>query len=158
MGYFLLYSGGHFKNTYELLNKSALKFSPVNKIHLFHCMGKIFCTEFQRHSLKVHTKYPGPWFDIKMSSYQYRKSHCGDYKDPQHLDVLDRYLRRMGEKTMEPRLESFFPPFVAGIDLTQSRCRGSFVSFTNKHIFPSLLGPMLPIPPACYVVSPLSSK
>ena len=23
-------------------------------------------------------KYPGPWFNIKMSSYQYRKSHCGD--------------------------------------------------------------------------------
>ena len=21
---------------------------------------------------------PGPWFNIKMSSYQYRKSHCGD--------------------------------------------------------------------------------
>ena len=23
-------------------------------------------------------KRPGPWFNIKMSSYQYRKSHCGD--------------------------------------------------------------------------------
>ena len=23
-------------------------------------------------------KIPGPWFNIKMSSYQYRKSHCGD--------------------------------------------------------------------------------
>ena len=22
--------------------------------------------------------HPGPWFNIKMSSYQYRKSHCGD--------------------------------------------------------------------------------
>ena len=22
--------------------------------------------------------YPGPWFNIKMPSYQYRKSHCGD--------------------------------------------------------------------------------
>ena len=22
--------------------------------------------------------YSGPWFNIKMSSYQYRKSHCGD--------------------------------------------------------------------------------
>ena len=22
--------------------------------------------------------WPGPWFNIKMSSYQYRKSHCGD--------------------------------------------------------------------------------
>ena len=23
-------------------------------------------------------KPPGPWFNIKMPSYQYRKSHCGD--------------------------------------------------------------------------------
>ena len=26
----------------------------------------------------MHAKGPGPWFYIKMSSYQYRKSHCGD--------------------------------------------------------------------------------
>ena len=35
--------------------------------------------------------------------------------------VVDRYLRRMGDKTIpnsaEPRLESFYLPFVAGIDL-----------------------------------------
>ena len=33
----------------------------------------------------------------------------------------DRYLRLMGDKPIpdsaEPRLESFYPPFVAGIDL-----------------------------------------
>ena len=23
-------------------------------------------------------RHPGPWFNIKMSSYRYRKSHCGD--------------------------------------------------------------------------------
>ena len=37
------------------------------------------------------------------------------------LIVVDRYLRLMGDKTIpdsaEPRLESFYPPFVAGIDL-----------------------------------------
>ena len=49
--------GGRFKNTNELLNLRALKFSPVNKIHLFQCMGKIFCVEFQRYPLKFHTKY-----------------------------------------------------------------------------------------------------
>ena len=49
--------GGHFKNTYELLlNLTALKFSPVNKIHIFQCMSKIFCMEFQRYPLKFHTK------------------------------------------------------------------------------------------------------
>ena len=48
--------GGRFKNTYELLNLRALKFSYVNKIHIFQCMGKIFCVEFQRYPLKFHTK------------------------------------------------------------------------------------------------------
>ena len=37
------------------------------------------------------------------------------------LIAVDRYLRLMGDKTIpdsaEPRLESFYPPFVAGIDL-----------------------------------------
>ena len=52
-----LSSGGRFKNTYELLNLRALKFSYVNKIRIFQCMGKIFCVEFQRYPLKFHTKY-----------------------------------------------------------------------------------------------------
>ena len=50
-------SGGRFKKTNELLNLRALKISPVNKIHIFQCMGKIFCVEFQRYPLKFHTKY-----------------------------------------------------------------------------------------------------
>ena len=37
------------------------------------------------------------------------------------LIAVDRYLRLMGDRTIpdsaEPRLESFYPPFVAGIDL-----------------------------------------
>ena len=49
--------GGRFKKTYDLLNLRALKMSPVNKIHIFQCMGKIFCVEFQRDPLKFHTKY-----------------------------------------------------------------------------------------------------
>ena len=49
--------GGRFKNTSELLNLRALKFSLVNKIHIFQCMGKIFCVEFRRFPLKFHTKY-----------------------------------------------------------------------------------------------------
>ena len=49
--------GKHFKNTHELLNLRALKFSPTNKIYIFQCMGKIFCVEFQRYPLKFHTKY-----------------------------------------------------------------------------------------------------
>ena len=52
-----LVPGGRFKKAYELLNLWALKFSPLNKIHIFQCMGKIFCVEFQRYPLKFHTKY-----------------------------------------------------------------------------------------------------
>ena len=36
-----------------------------------------------------------------------------DYKNPLHLDVVDRYLRRMGDKTIPdealPSLASFYP-------------------------------------------------
>ena len=61
-----------------------------------------------------------------------------DYKNPLHLDVVDRYLQRMGDlKRFQTRLRRvwnrFIPPWVAGIDLPQSRCFGFFVSFTNKH-------------------------
>ena len=48
---------GRFKYTNELLNLRALKFSPVNKIHTFQCIGKLFCVEFRRYPLKFHTKY-----------------------------------------------------------------------------------------------------
>ena len=49
--------GGRFKNTYELLNLRALKISKLHKNHIFQCMGKIFCVEFQRVPLKFHAKY-----------------------------------------------------------------------------------------------------
>ena len=39
------------------LRVRALIFSHVNKIHIFQCMGKIFCVEFQRYPLILHTNY-----------------------------------------------------------------------------------------------------
>ena len=48
--------GGRFKNTYEILNLRAVKFSTLYKNCIFQCMGKIFCVEFQRHPLKFHPK------------------------------------------------------------------------------------------------------
>ena len=61
----------------------------------------------------------------------------GDYKNPLLLDMVDWYLRQMGDKTILNKaplsLESFYPQWVAGKDLPQSRCCGLFVSFTNKH-------------------------
>ena len=41
--------GGHFKNAYELLNLRNLKFSTLYENHIFQCIGKIFCVEFQRY-------------------------------------------------------------------------------------------------------------
>ena len=56
-------------------------------------------------------------------------------KNPQHLDVVDRYLGFMGDKTIpdsaEPRLESFYPPFIAGIDLPH---QGVVDSYNLQHI------------------------
>ena len=42
-----------FNDTYELINLAAPKFSLVNKLHIFQCMGKLFYVELQ----KFHTKY-----------------------------------------------------------------------------------------------------
>ena len=78
--------------------------------------------------------------NIKTLSYQYMDSHYTEYKNPLHLDVIDRYLRRMGDKTIPDEvlsnLESLYPAWVVGIDLPQSRCCGLFVSFIDeKHIW-----------------------
>ena len=62
--------GGGGKNTYELLNRRAFKFSPVDKISIFQYMGKIFCVEIQRYPLKFHTKYVTPILK-NMSSIQH---------------------------------------------------------------------------------------
>ena len=49
--------GGVSKTLISSLNQRALKLLHLNKIHIFQCMGKIFCVEFQRVPLKFHTKY-----------------------------------------------------------------------------------------------------
>ena len=92
---------------------------------------------------------PRGWFDIKMSSYQYRKSHCGDYKNPLHLDVVDRYLRRMRTKRIPdeapPSLGSFDPPHESQVsiyhnqDVVDSLSRSSIRS-TFKHKNTAIIG------------------
>ena len=51
------------------------------------------------------------------------------------LIVVDRYLRLMGDNTIsdsaEPRLESFYPPFVAGIHLPHQGVVDSCNPFPN---------------------------
>ena len=57
---YYMYKGpwGHFKSAYKLLNLRALKFSPVNEIHFFQWMGKIFWNSTQN-ILPIHWKI---WF------------------------------------------------------------------------------------------------
>ena len=47
----------NIKKMHQLLNLRALKISMLYKIHAFQCLGRIFCVEFQRETLKFHTKY-----------------------------------------------------------------------------------------------------
>ena len=112
----------------------------VTKVTPYLLYIHVCCKYFWKktaHVVKDSVKDPGGRLDTKMPSYQYKDPNVKDYKNPLHLDVVDRYLRRMGDKTIPdeapPSLESFYPPWVAGIDLPQSRCCGFFVSFTNKH-------------------------
>ena len=109
---------------------------PVNSPHKGPVTRKIF--PFDDVIMNLNTgKLVSGHLNIEMLFYRYRNSHYKDYKNPLHFDVVDRYLRRMGDKTIPdealPSLESFYPPWVAGIDLPQSRCCGFFVSFNNKH-------------------------
>ena len=43
----------------------------------FAYIAHLFCSHTQKLSSFIYT-WSGPWFNIKMSYYQYRKSHCGD--------------------------------------------------------------------------------
>ena len=36
---------GRLKNTYKLVNLETFKSSPLNKLHIFQCMGNIFCVD-----------------------------------------------------------------------------------------------------------------
>ena len=45
-------------------------------IHLEKCHANL-CETHIVTILRI-SRRPGPWFNIKMTSYQYRKSHCGD--------------------------------------------------------------------------------
>ena len=45
--------GKRFKIVYQLVNLDTLKSSLLNKLHIFQCMGKVFCVELQRVPLCV---------------------------------------------------------------------------------------------------------
>ena len=47
----------------------------LHELGLIHCQVDVLFDWYRWPGAKL---WPGPWFNIKMSSYQYRKSHCGD--------------------------------------------------------------------------------
>ena len=47
---------------------------PIHEAKVIKLLMHICITWLQQ----VNRLRPGPWFNIKMSSYRYRKSHCGD--------------------------------------------------------------------------------
>ena len=72
----VIYYAWNIEDTFEISNKKSKPYGEWCD----------FCTtlKFQeRLDLRSYARFgdasaPGPWFNIKMSSYQYRKSHCGD--------------------------------------------------------------------------------
>ena len=57
-----------------------------NSLDPGRCGWNVECVIFNDQSILIqvttflwwHMLKPGPWFNIKMTSYQYRKCHCGD--------------------------------------------------------------------------------
>ena len=47
--------GRTLQNVGEFISLGALTYSLLNKLHIYQCMDKIFCVEFQRVPLKFHT-------------------------------------------------------------------------------------------------------
>ena len=52
----------------------------INSSHVELVWWNVVCILYHCYTLKWHAAWvlPGPWFNIKMTSYQYRRSHCGD--------------------------------------------------------------------------------
>ena len=57
---------------------------------------------------------PGPWFNIKMSSYRYRKSHCGD-----KTVVRSSYLHNGISYTGKMTSLYWFSPLILQISITK---------------------------------------
>ena len=64
---------------YGVTRPQWVKHSQVAKIH---SQGRheypLYIESIWWQLITSWDKEPGPWFNIKMSSYQYRESHCGD--------------------------------------------------------------------------------
>ena len=68
--------GRRFKHVYELVLLGAIQSSILHKLHIFQCIGKIFCVELLRCPLKFHTKYLTHTLQdtISIQCWQFRSS------------------------------------------------------------------------------------
>ena len=66
---------------------------------------------------------PGPWFNIKMSSYQYRKSHCGD-KTVVRSSYLHNGISYTGKMSSLYWIRALVPnrPSATTIQTTMAQC------------------------------------
>ena len=62
------------------IEKAALPIMPSHQqnTHVFADGCKNMNDIFNNYVCSASHMRPGPWFNIKMPSYRYRKSHCGD--------------------------------------------------------------------------------
>ena len=112
----------------------------------------VLCITNNRHDVTITTHAIKRQFLIWMTtSKQPTKRRCSCVKIHLYLCLLvnekrihdtliavDRYLRLMGDKTIpdsaEPSLESFYPPFVAGIDLPHQGVVDSYRITWRTHL------------------------
>ena len=89
------WSGGRFKNTYELLNLRALKFSPVNKIRIFQCMG------IRKSKDYVYGIWVYKALDIWKGYYRVKKSSLVSYVKPWTEARNNKYMKYHSKLTYQ---------------------------------------------------------
>ena len=63
---------------YVVIPALAIMPSHEQNTHIFTDRYTNMYEIFNNYICSASHMCPGPWFNIKMTSYQYRKSHCGD--------------------------------------------------------------------------------
>ena len=74
----------------------------------------IFIIRIYIHAKIYWKQNPGPWFNIKMLSYQYRKSHCGD-KTILRLSYLHKGISFTGKMASLYWIGPLDPPSESGL-------------------------------------------
>ena len=125
------------KEKMDIFIQISLKFVPKGPIdimqplvwvmdwHQIHgpVLTGSYCSKFELWftfiTSKPYTIWLYEWCSARLQYLQCISN--GNYENPVHLDVIDRHLQQMGDKTIlegsPPSLELFDPPWDTGIDL-----------------------------------------